>query len=512
MDPQTSSSAPRPRELDGDENFESWSNLRRLSSPVEHIAHYRILRRIGRGGMGIVFRARDERDGREVALKVIRGAEAAGDESAPHVNEARQRFAREAEILRGLLHVNIVSFLEIGEEDGTPYLAMEFLEGVPIGSFAGRPFTETLPLLVQAAHGMEYLASRGIVHRDLSPDNVFVIERGGERIVKLLDFGVAKLFEAPTGLESLTATGFFLGKVAYGSPEQLGSMGHGAPLDWRSDVYTLGVIFYQVLAGRRPFEGKVPVEYIAAHLNVVPPPVAAPADSPKLPMELVRLIGQMLEKKRDARPKSYREIVDRLVAILRQSGGPVAVDALPAVRDGTDHPTGVTELVDASDPSKKHTLTGVAVSAVRSPLGRLALGLVFLASLLTLLLVRTFDRKPSRVAASNVRPPAASPPPTEPESAAAATSAAPGALQILATPWARILSVTAIPSGKPVVVEADATTPYLLTGLSAGTYRVVLACAANGQLATQEVAVKPGRSALLSQPFSSPSALAETLR
>src|SRR5450759_2107120 len=99
-----------------------------------------------------------------------------------------------------------------------------------------------------------------------------------------------------TGLESLTATGFFLGKVAYGSPEQLGSLGHGAPPVERSDVYSLGVIFYQVLAGRRPFEGKAPVEYIAAHLNAVPPPVAAPSDAPSLPVPLVRLVGQMLEK------------------------------------------------------------------------------------------------------------------------------------------------------------------------------------------------------------------------
>ena len=287
---------------------------------VERIAHFRILKRIGRGGMGIVYQAVDERDGRTVALKVIREAEAPGDESSAHLKEARVRFDREAAILKSLLHVNVVSFFEIGEEDGTPWLAMEYLDGVPLTSFAGRPWTETVPLLVQAAHGLAYLASRGIVHRDLSPDNILVIERGGDRLVKLLDFGVAKLFEKSTGLESLTATGFFLGKVAYGSPEQLGSLGHGAPLDWRSDVYSLGVIFYQVLAGQRPFEGKAPVEYIAAHLNAVAPPVAAPADAPSLPVPLVRLVGQMLEKRREDRPASWREIVDRLVAVLRDAG------------------------------------------------------------------------------------------------------------------------------------------------------------------------------------------------
>ncbi|MGA7991759.1 MAG: serine/threonine-protein kinase, partial [Thermoanaerobaculia bacterium] len=302
-----------------------------MAGAVERIAHYRILKRIGRGGMGIVYQAVDERDGRLIALKVIREAEGPGDESVVHQREARVRFDREAAILKGLLHVNVVTFYEIGEEDGTPWLAMEYLDGAPLTSYAGKPWTETLPLLVQAAHGMEYLASRGIVHRDLSPDNILVIERGGDLIVKLLDFGIAKLFEHGSGLESLTATGFFLGKVAYGSPEQLGALGHGATLDWRSDVYSLGVIFYQVLAGRRPFEGKAPVEYIAAHLNATAPPVAAPHDAPPLPVPLVRLIGQMLEKRREDRPGGWREIVDRLVAVLRSSGSTARI---PETFDG----------------------------------------------------------------------------------------------------------------------------------------------------------------------------------
>ena len=217
---------------------------------------------------------------------------------------------------------------------------------------AGRPWTETVPLLVQAAHGLEYLASRGIVHRDLSPDNILVIERGGERFVKLLDFGVAKLFDRTAGLDSLTATGFFLGKVAYGSPEQLGALGHNATLDWRSDVYSLGIIFYQVLSGRRPFEGKAPVEYIAAHLNTEPAPVAAPPEMPPLPMDLVRLVSQMLAKHREDRPASWREIVDRLVAVLRDAGQPVRTptEPLPAPLLAAP-PTTRTSLVSHGDGS-----------------------------------------------------------------------------------------------------------------------------------------------------------------
>ncbi len=473
---------------------------------VESIAHYRVLRRIGRGGMGIVYKAVDERDGRNVALKVIREAEAAADDSAVHLREARVRFDREAEILRGLLHVNIVSFYEIGEEDGTPYLAMEFLEGSSIAAFAGRPYTETLPLLIQAANGLEYLASRGIVHRDLSPDNIFVIEGGsGERIVKLLDFGVAKLFEAATGLESLTATGFFLGKVAYGSPEQLGLLGHGAELDWRSDVYSLGVIFFQVLAGQRPFEGKAPVEYIAAHLNSQPPPVAAPPGSPPLPIGLVRLIGQMLEKRREDRPKSWREIVDGLVAALRDAGHPGA-DRLVLGREGAraDTPTGTTSLVGPTTPRSETVITTTS----RASLARAAAGVVLLAAIFGFLVWRAFQPAPPRTT------PAATPGPRPRVTAARPlVPQLPGALRIHATPYARVVSITDTRTGLQVPLDPGATTPLALAPLPPGLYRVVLTCPAlDGKSVEREVTVTPGEPALLAEPFLEPEALLERLR
>ncbi len=419
--------------------------------------------------MGIVYRAVDERDGKTVALKVIRETEVAGDESAPHVAEARVRFTREAEILKGLLHANVVTFHEIGEEDGTPYLAMEFLEGRPIGSYTGHPFTETLPLLIQAANGMEYLASRGIVHRDLSPDNVFVVESGSERTVKLLDFGIAKLFESATS-ESLTATGFFLGKVAYGSPEQLGSLGQGAPLDWRSDVYSLGVIFYQVLAGRRPFEGRAPVEYIAAHLNLSPPPVAAPPDAPALPMELVRLIGQMLEKRREARPQSYREITERLVTILRSSGAGV-VGLIPE-GDGAAPPGGSAASRAATSP------TQLVSEKPRSPyvparrvVGVLAAG----AALLGLLLWGALRSGPGE--APRPDGPAHRPPAT-------------AELRITSIPWGVVVSVVDVATGRAIPLPSSADTPLVLA-VPPGRYRVTLAEPApgTGRVETDTVAV-----------------------
>ena len=476
---------------------------------VERIAHYRILKRIGRGGMGIVYRALDERDGRLVALKVIRESETSGDDDAAHAHEARIRFEREAEILRGLLHVNVVAFYEIGEEDGTPYLAMEYLEGVPLTTFAGRSWTETVPLLVQAAHGLEYLSSRGIVHRDLSPDNVLVIQRGGERIVKLLDFGVAKMFERGAGLESLTATGFFLGKVAYGSPEQLGALGARTVLDWRSDAYSLGVIFYQVLSGARPFEGKVPVEYIAGHLNVIPAPVAAPGGAPPLPMEIVRLVAQMLEKRREDRPRSWREIVDRLVAVLRESGAAVNTPSVP--RPVPLEPSGgtaATSLVlppPASRPEDPPTLRlGLRR---RGPLVAVAAGVLVAASL-AVWIVRSAVR-PSAPDPAATR--TAGPSPATP--AGARPAAAPGRLQLFATPWARIVSITDIARDKPLPLLDGAVTPYLAAAVPPGTYRVVFSCPQLSELRLERlVTVGAGETVPLAVSFLPAAALAERFR
>lgn len=442
--------------------------------------------------MGIVYRAVDERDGKTVALKVIRETEVAGDESAPHVAEARVRFTREADILRGLLHANVVTFHEIGEEDGTPYLAMEYLEGKPIGSWAGRPYTETLPLLIQAANGMEYLASRGIVHRDLSPDNVFVVETGGERTVKLLDFGIAKLFESATS-ESLTATGFFLGKVAYGSPEQLGSLGQGAPLDWRSDVYSLGVIFYQVLAGRRPFEGRAPVEYIAAHLNLPPPPVAAPPGSPALPMDLVRLIDQMLEKRREARPQTYREITDRLVGVLRASDPSAPFpkdDSAPPAASGPPPPR------VATAPTQ---LVAGRASSSGSPARRIAGILLAAAALLALLLWGAFSRRPAAGPGT---------------SSAVATRRVPATaeLRIASVPWSTVLSVVDVRSGRAVALPSPADTPLVLA-VPPGRYRVTVAEPPPGAArAEREVTAAAGAPALAAFTLRSIDELVETLR
>jgi len=477
---------------------------------VERIAHYRILKRIGRGGMGVVYRAVDERDGRLVALKVIRESGVPEAEDPVHDLEARVRFDREAEILRSLLHVNVVSFYEIGEEDGTPYLAMELLDGVPLTTFAGQAWTETVPLLVQAAHGLEYLSSRGIVHRDLSPDNILVIQRGEERIVKLLDFGVAKIFERGADPPGLTATGFFLGKVAYGSPEQLGALGARIELDWRSDVYSLGVIFYQVLSGARPFEGRVPVEYIAGHLNVVPAPVAAPSGAPPLPMEIVRLVAQMLEKKRENRPRSWREIVDRLVTALRESGAvmrtPSAPRPLPLLPSGATAATSLVSPIPSGRPEDPPTLRlGLRR---RGPLAAVAAGALVAVSL-GVWIVRSAVRPPASDPAVSTGPAGLSPA----ARAGARPAVAPGRLQLMATPWARIVSITNLDGDRPLPLPDGAVTPFLTQTIPPGTYRVVLTCPQLEELRLERLVTVPaGETVPLAVSFLPAPAMTERFR
>ena len=264
--------------------------------------------------MGVVHCAQDTRDDRLVALKVLSGsAYSAADDSA-------RRFLRESRILEKLRHPNIVSFLEVGLHDGRPYFAMELLSGSPLTTFAGRPWFETLPLFVQICDGMEYLAARSVVHRDLSPDNLFVVETPLGLQAKILDFGIAKDTTAEETLHNFTKTGLLMGKPPYWWPEQIGTLDEGQSLDWRSDVYTLGIIFYRILAGHPPFHAESPVSYIPLHLEANPPPLTAPDGQPAIPDDVAGIVLLMMSKRREDRPQSYQAIVDALNGAVRRLG------------------------------------------------------------------------------------------------------------------------------------------------------------------------------------------------
>ena len=260
--------------------------------------------------MGIVFLAEDRRTHLPVAAKVM-----SRSLSDP---ELQARFMKENQILASLNHRNIVRCYEITRSrEGLPTIVMEYLKGVDFGAFEGRPFPELLPLMVQAAMGLAYLKERNILHRDLSPNNIFVTVQDDRRLVKILDFGVAKVMQEGSGGE-LTQTGEFLGKLAYASHELL-TFGQ---IDFRSDIYSLGVIFFRLLTKRRPINvqnSRNYLEWVMAQENRVPVDFSAPEGNPPVPATLQALVGKMLAKKSDDRPQGYEEIIDALVAVQGQA-------------------------------------------------------------------------------------------------------------------------------------------------------------------------------------------------
>jgi TolB-like protein/Tfp pilus assembly protein PilF len=297
------------------------------------VAHYRIISLIGKGGMGEVYLARDARLNREVAVKVL-------PEIFLRDAERLRRFVREAHVVSALNHPNIITIHEIGEtqtESGdTHFIVTEYVEGETLRQriSAGKinP-TEALDVATQAANAMAAAHAAGIIHRDIKPENVMVRPDG---LVKVLDFGLAKPGERPASTPEVdsqaetiarmsTGLGMVMGTVSYMSPEQA----RGQKVDHRTDIFSLGVMLYEMLAGRRPFDGATTSDVIAALLTAEPPPLKQ--HCAEATTELERIVAKCLAKDREARYQSAEELIAELKT-LRHTGQ----EKKPAAMRGID--------------------------------------------------------------------------------------------------------------------------------------------------------------------------------
>ena len=251
---------------------------------------YRILRRLGSGGMANVYLAEDEELGRRVAIKILNDRHASDDSFV-------ERFRREAKNAAGLSHPNIVSIYDRGEAEGTYYIAMEYLEGRSLKDRIVAEGPLPIPAAIEATRqilrALGFAHRGGIVHRDVKPHNVLLAQDSAERRYKVTDFGISR-----TSASQMTEAGSIVGTAQYLSPEQA----RGAPVDQRSDIYSVGIVLYELLTGQLPFTGETPLEIAMKHLSEIPKPPSAlrPEISPDLDMVVLRALAKDPDERFDS--------------------------------------------------------------------------------------------------------------------------------------------------------------------------------------------------------------------